>query len=194
MDSQLTLVDSCGPISPGENMVLTFNRDNMLDTALYTPGVNLPSYTVETIHNTTMVYAEDRLLATIRRRMFRRDQVIFPGSRSVNLNSWLKAPRLSNFPLVFHALGRQFEWKQNIARQLALYESCYPDDAVAWFSKSRRRHGEARAAHLTITRDMSEIKDMIVLSCVLAEHKLRAISMKEAKLAIALLHIIPAYS
>lgn len=96
MDSQLTLIDPCGSISPGDNIVLIFDRDDMLDTVVHTLGDNLPSYAVNTIQNTTTVYAGGHLLATIRRRMFRRDQIIFPGSGSMNLNSWLKAPMLAN--------------------------------------------------------------------------------------------------
>lgn len=91
MDSQLTLVDSS---TPAENIVLIFDRDDMLNTALRMHGKNIPSYTVNTLGNTTSIYAGDCLLATITRRMFRRDKIAFPGSKPVGLGSWLQAPVL----------------------------------------------------------------------------------------------------
>lgn len=58
-----------------------------------------------------------------------------------------------------------------------LHESNCPDDTVAWFSKSRTGHGNhvMDAAYLAIKPEMAEARDMIVLSCLLAEHKLRVV-------------------
>ena len=93
-NSQLTLVDTC-PALPGENILLIFDRDDMKNTTLHIRGNHLPSYSVNTHDSTTSVYAGDVLLATITRRTFRPDQIKFPGSRPMNLGSWLRAPILS---------------------------------------------------------------------------------------------------
>lgn len=95
MDSQVTLVDSYGLTSSWENIVLIFDRDNMLSTALHVPGNSQPSYIVKTRQTTTTIYAEGYLLATITRRLFRRDQIRFPGLKPIPLGRWLKTPILS---------------------------------------------------------------------------------------------------
>lgn len=73
---------------------------------------------------------------------------------------------------------------------MQLHESSHPDETVAWFSKSRMGDGNhvIHAAYLTIKPGMAEVpvRDMIVLSCLLAEHKLRildVISVAQSKVA-----------
>jgi len=95
MDSQLTLVEFPIP-TPEESIVFVFSRDDMTNTTLRIHGTSLPSYFVDTRDNVTTVCAGDCVLATVTRRMFRRDQITFPGLRPMNLGSWLKGPMLSS--------------------------------------------------------------------------------------------------
>lgn len=66
---------------------------------------------------------------------------------------------------------------------MQMCESSRSGEILAWFSRSGWRHeGDAmRPAHLTIKPEMDEMKDVIVLSCVLVEHKLRMASEMHAE-------------
>ncbi|KAF8134501.1 hypothetical protein EV363DRAFT_1430055 [Boletus edulis] len=179
MDSQLTLVDSLDPTPPEEDIILVFDDDgDVMNTTLRIRGADLPSYYVDTSKNTTTVWARDRLLATITRRTFRPDQITLPGLSPMNLGRWLKAPKLWGFPLEFCDCGRPFEWRRSRLGQLVMRELGRPDDILAWFSK-RRDLGPGNhlmyAAYLTIKPEIIGMQDVIVLSCLLAEHKLRFI-------------------
>jgi hypothetical protein len=96
MDSQLTLVDARGPTPSEDIIVLTFDRDDMTKTTLRSCGTYFPNYSVDTRNNVTTVCAGDCVLATVKRRTFRRDQITFPSLKPMNLGSWLKAPILSS--------------------------------------------------------------------------------------------------
>lgn len=96
MDSQLTLVDARGPTPSEDNIILTFDKDDMTKTTLRSCGSCFPSYSVDTRNNITTVCAGDSVLATVTRRALRRDQIAFPGLKPMNLGSWLKAPILSS--------------------------------------------------------------------------------------------------
>lgn len=60
---------------------------------------------------------------------------------------------------------------------MQLRESDRSGDHLAWFSKNRRglRNPLTGATYLVIKPDMAEMRDMIVLSCLLAEHKRRVL-------------------
>ncbi|KAH0828010.1 hypothetical protein J3R83DRAFT_3658 [Lanmaoa asiatica] len=190
MDSQLTLIDTRSLTPPGDDITLIFDRDDMRNTTLRIRNDYLPSYLVDTHDNITTVYAGDALLATVTRRRFRRDQITFPGLRPMDLGGWLKAPILSPLPLVIHAHGRRLEWSQSYSGRLELHESGHPNDTLAWFSKSLRDHRNyvTRAACLTIKPEMDEMRDIIVLSCLLAEQKLRVIDVISAEQRKVVMH------
>ncbi|KAF8557647.1 hypothetical protein OG21DRAFT_1520355 [Imleria badia] len=178
MDSQLTLVHVPGPTPSKENIVLIFDRDDMMNTTLRIRGTYLPSYFVDTLDNTTTIRTGDYLLATFTRRKFRPDQITFPGHPPMKLGSWLKSPTLLSSPLEFRACGRRFEWRQDLLGQVVLCESGRPGNHLAWFSKSRRNLGPRdchmmHAAYLAIKPEVVEMTDMIVLSCLLVGQKLR---------------------
>ena len=97
MDSQLTLVDARSPPSPEENVILTFDRDDMKNTTLRVHGADLPCYFVDTLNNITTICTGECLLATVTRRRFRSDQIGFPSMKPMSLGSWLKTPILSRW-------------------------------------------------------------------------------------------------
>ncbi|KAG9316771.1 hypothetical protein JVU11DRAFT_2833 [Chiua virens] len=99
MDSQLTLVDSHSRSVPPPtgNILLVFDRDDMQNTTLYSRGSCYPSYVVSTVQDTTTLYAGNgACIATVTRRLLRRDQILLPGRKPINLASWLRAPILSS--------------------------------------------------------------------------------------------------
>jgi len=171
-------MDSLDP-PPPEDTILVFD-DDVTNTTLRIRGADLPSYYVDTFKNTTALWAGDCLLATITRRTFRPDQITVPGFSPMNLGRWLKAPKLWRSPPEFGECGRQFEWRRSSLGPLVFREPGRPNDILAWFSKRRDFEDHLMyAAYLAIKPEMIRMQDMIVLSCLLAEHKLRVMVAEE---------------
>lgn len=80
----------------------------------------------------------------------------------------------------------------NTCYVVQLHESSHPDEIVAWFSKSCMGHGNhvLHAAHLAIKPEMVQVRDVIVLSCLLAEHKLRVLDVLSAAQSKVAMHSV----
>ncbi|KAF8548737.1 hypothetical protein OG21DRAFT_1470880 [Imleria badia] len=158
-------------------IILIFDIDDMKSTVLRLRDDPRPRYFVHTANNTqTTVHGGDQLLAVIERKTFRPDQITFPGASPMNLSDWLKAPMWSSFPLSFEEGGKRFEWKENFVGQLSLHDPSH-SQMVAWFSKSRQRVENGKRviydAFIAIKPEYDHVRDTTVVSCLLAEHKLR---------------------
>ncbi|KIJ63408.1 hypothetical protein HYDPIDRAFT_113414 [Hydnomerulius pinastri MD-312] len=181
MDSQVTLVDPAVTDAAGGNIVLEFDRDDMKNATICIRGEHRPSYFVNTPDNRiTTIHAGDFLLATVERKTLRPDLITFRDSPPMNLSDWLKSPVLSAFPITLEEGGRRLEWRENFVGQLSLHDPSKPQSqgtAVAWFTKSRRRvENGKRVVHkafLVVKPEVDYMRDIVVVSCLLAEHKLR---------------------
>ncbi|KAG6375731.1 hypothetical protein JVT61DRAFT_2577 [Boletus reticuloceps] len=176
-ESQLTLVDPSIAAAADGHIILSFDMDDMKNTVLRLRNDPRPRYLVHTVNNAkTTVHGGDQLLATIERKTLRPDQITFPGASPMNLGDWLKAPMWSSFPLSFEEGGKRFQWRENFVGQLSLHDPTH-SETMAWFSKSRKRLENGKlvvhAAFIAIKPEYDHMRDAIVTSCLLAEHKLR---------------------
>ncbi|KAF5359570.1 hypothetical protein D9756_002991 [Leucocoprinus leucothites] len=178
-DSQITLVNPEFEREPA--LVLVFSRDNIKDTVMRRKGgSNEVLYKVEseTSGTRTSVYpsTSDVPIAILELKgLFGRDRITFQGEETKNISDWLSGyGPLRTFPIAFEHNGRRYKWKPNFIRQLGDQDTVHP---IAWFEgyKLRFIDGSLKGfkAFLAMEEEVVEVQDLVVLSFLIAENKMR---------------------
>ncbi|EGO22013.1 hypothetical protein SERLADRAFT_475122, partial [Serpula lacrymans var. lacrymans S7.9] len=186
MDSPITYVNS--PAPSDASTILDFKRDVMTHTKITVRGDSTTCYTVETFKAgvggvKTVVRQSNRTLAAIERRDILPDQVTLrDGDAPINLNKWLKSPVFSMFPITFEEAGKKYSWTRSSKGQLSLYEKGSEHKSagcIAWFQPSRLSlEGKdldtvSHCAYLALKEEADQIRDVVVVTCLLVEQKAR---------------------
>lgn len=107
MDSQLTLVGESLIPERTASTTLNFNRDSLLNAALYVGGAEIPTYIISTDPRCTFTEVrrlipgsnvQAALSVRIERNELLPDKIMFEGYPPIKLSSWLKAKTFS-YPL-----------------------------------------------------------------------------------------------
>ncbi|THH29024.1 hypothetical protein EUX98_g5163 [Antrodiella citrinella] len=163
--------------------VLEFSSDNMTNTKISVRGKRYLSYVVESNRDNTRtsVYrveyqSERTLVATIDRGNVFPDKITLDGA-TIRLSQWLRTPTLSEFPAKMHVGGVDYVWKKNLVDQLRMVARDEPATPLAWFCRSRYqtvdKHDVYHPATLFITKDADEVRESVLVACVILEHKIR---------------------
>ncbi|KAG6809761.1 hypothetical protein H0H92_014820 [Tricholoma furcatifolium] len=136
MDSQVTLVNYTA-------LQLDFSKNSMLNAVLTSRG-GRAAYTISTVdasgsHTDIKDMVTNRAVATIKRKTFTSDTVVFPdryGGKVLKLDKWLS---IVHFPdgsegtkVTIEDNQRTFLWKKHPLHRLALYHETDTETPVAY--------------------------------------------------------------
>lgn len=189
--SQATLVDN-GP-QTSETTIVSFSRDDTKNTEIYSSDGRL-RYTVTTNDQTRMRTLVSRavpgagqdvrvVVAEVYRSNWTADRIRIGGNDVTKLGKWLSGcnGKWTDFPVSFRYNSREYTWRTNRARRIALYVDDETDEELAAFQSSRRVEGIngiriLHPARLTLHPDVTiapGLVDKVVVSLLVVEQELR---------------------
>ncbi|KAF7773508.1 hypothetical protein Agabi119p4_5675 [Agaricus bisporus var. burnettii] len=107
-----------------------------------------------------------------------RDKITLRGGTRQNITDWISGYSiLGSFPMTFNNNGRRYFWRKNKIQQLNLYNDYDPENPIATYERSKRRviDGGLKSfpASLTLNDEATEIQDIIVISLLVIEGRIR---------------------
>jgi len=187
MDSQVTLIN-VAPVHPQLDgyTVLQLDTDNVHNCRISVWGNPHESFAVESnpaVSFTRINHVRDTsstLIATIERRSIIPDTVTLGEDREpMRIYKWLKTKLLSDFPATMDISGRLYTWNTTLLGQLTMCAAEEPNSPLAVFSKSQTRQDHDQGtmtytpARLVIKNEVSDVRDVILVACLILEHKVR---------------------
>ncbi|XP_006458994.1 hypothetical protein AGABI2DRAFT_191082 [Agaricus bisporus var. bisporus H97] len=178
MDSQVTLVNP-------DPLVMLFSRDNIKGTELIRRrggGILykvVPDETLSSLKTSVYRADSDTPMAFIEtKNICGRDKITLRGGTRQNITDWISGYSiLGSFPMTFNNNGRRYFWRKNKAQQLNLYNDYDPENLIATYERSKRRviDGGLKSfpASLTLNDEATEIQDIIVISLLVVEGRIR---------------------
>ncbi|EKM78004.1 hypothetical protein AGABI1DRAFT_107775 [Agaricus bisporus var. burnettii JB137-S8] len=178
MDSQVTLVNP-------DPLVMLFSRDNIKGTELIRRrggGILykvVPDETLSSLKTSVYRADSDTPMAFIEtKNICGRDKITLRGGTRQNITDWISGYSiLGSFPMTFNNNGRRYIWRKNKIQQLNLYNDYDPENPIATYERSKRRviDGGLKSfpASLTLNDEATEIQDIIVISLLVVEGRIR---------------------
>jgi len=117
-------------------------------------------------------------IAVIKRGDIFPDRITLEGEERKTIKSWLRGyGTFKDFPISFEQNGQLFHWRKNVVDQLALFSEGDSERPIAWFERSKKRvvNGVPTIiqAWLALEREAIPIRDAVVVSFLIVEHKVR---------------------
>ncbi|KAF7773179.1 hypothetical protein Agabi119p4_5346 [Agaricus bisporus var. burnettii] len=195
MDSQITLVNP-------DPLVMLFSRDNIKGTELIRRrggGILykvVPDETLSSLKTSVYRADSDTPMAFIEtKNLCGRDKITLRGGTRLNVAEWISGYSiLGSFPMTFNNNGRRYLWRKDKAQQLnvidflilrgiqtetplKLYNDYDTENPIATYERSKRRviDGGLKSfpASLTLNDEATEIQDLIVISLLVVEGRIR---------------------
>lgn len=190
MDSQVTLVDFSSRHSKAQSQrlnastALRFDADSDHNTMLRPAECGGPSYLVlsDKYATSTTVSRMDEdgavaVVGVVNRRSLLPDTLVLDGQRT-RLSKWLVSTTSQILPATVTIAGQPYTWKPSGLNQIGMFVDS-EDEPIAWYDRSYERTANGRTHRslpsLSVREEGERFLDLVVLSCIMVDHKLRMV-------------------